>query len=57
MAVWLEGIHKERRRRTPADVALVSEGLQLRNRSGWGNKQKKPPAGIELRRGAGDWDG
>jgi len=26
---------KERRQRTPAIVALVSEGLQLRNRSGW----------------------
>jgi hypothetical protein len=42
---------KERRPRTPADVALVARGLQLRSRSGW--KGEKTPPECQLRRGLG----
>jgi hypothetical protein len=46
--------NKERRRKTPADFALISEGLQLRNRSGWrGEPKREPRQNLRLWRGFG----
>jgi hypothetical protein len=39
-------MNKECRQRTPADVALVSEGVPLRNRSGCIEEQEENPAEI-----------
>ena len=45
--------NKERRQRTPADVALGFRGLRLGNRSGTHQEQGMGPAGLaKLRRGA-----
>ncbi len=52
----LGGTNKERRQ-GPAIVALVSEGLQLRNRSGWIESKEENPAEDESSGGVCGLDG